>query len=75
MSKIKRVIAGLGVAAGFGVAILPVAAFADDDPETTPETSGETVITANVNDVISLRLVSSGSAGDKTLICSSSANP
>ena len=76
MSKIKRVIAGLGVAAGFGVAILPVAAFADDDPEaTTPETSGETVITANVNDVISLRLVSSGSAGNKTLICASNTNP
>lgn len=71
MSKIKRVIAGLGVATGFGIAILPMAAFADDPAPVT----GESTITANINDVISMRLISTGSSGNKTLECRSEANP
>lgn len=71
MSKIKRVIAGLGLVTGFGVAMLPMTAFADDP---TPAV-GESVITANINEVIGMRLVSSGSAGNKTLECNSGENP
>ena len=74
MSNIKSVIAGLGVVAGFGVAILPLATYADDDP-TPAVADGESTITANIYDGISLELVSSGSAGDKTMICDSETDP
>ena len=44
-----------------------------DNP--TPPTPGESTITANVDEVISLRLVSTGSLNDKTLTCRSEADP
>ena len=69
MSQIKNVIAGLGIVASFSVALAPLATYADD-PVTNPNT-----VTANINTVISMKLVSSQSAGDQTIECTSYDDP
>lgn len=68
MSKIKSVIAGLGAVTALGVAVAPLAAYADE--VTNPNT-----VTAVIAPVLSMRMVSSGSTGDKTLTCDSNNNP
>ena len=69
MSKIKNVFAGLGVVTGFGLSILPMAAYA------APAVSEQQTVTANINAIISMRMVSSGSANDKTMECSNIESP
>lgn len=56
MSKIKNIIAGLGIVASLGVVAAPLAVYADD-PNHNPNT-----VTAVINPVISMRLVSTDSS-------------
>lgn len=72
MSKTNKILAGFGVAAALGIAVSPLAVFADDE---TTAVEGETTVTAVIEDVISMSLVSSGSANDKTLSCNSQNTP
>ncbi|MBQ3309667.1 hypothetical protein IJG78_03255 [Candidatus Saccharibacteria bacterium] len=58
MSKTNKILAGFGVATALGIAISPLAVFADD-PTTV---DGETTINAIIEEVISMSLVSSDSA-------------
>lgn len=69
MSKIKNVALGLGVVAGFAVAMAPLAAYADTEV-TNPNT-----VTAVLGDVISMSLESHSTLGTKTLTCESQNNP
>ncbi len=71
MSKIKGIIAGLGVVTGFSIAMVPMATFADDP--VIP--AGQSTINANIDDGISMKLISSGSTGNKTKICDSGNDP
>ena len=68
MSKIKSVIAGLGIVAGLGVAMAPLTSYADE--VTNPNT-----VTAVLNDVISMTLVSTDASGSDTMDCHSAHNP
>ena len=65
MSKIKAVVAGLGIAVGLGVAVAPLTTYADD-VVTNPNT-----VTAVLNDVISISLESHSTLGTKTTVCES----
>jgi hypothetical protein len=68
MSKIKTIMTGLGVVAGFAVSMAPLAAYADE--VTNPNT-----VTAVLNDVISMSLESHSALGTKTLTCESQRDP
>ena len=69
MSKTNKILAGFGVATALGIAISPLAVFADD-PTTV---DGETTINAIIEEVLSLSLTSSGTTGSYD--CSTAANP
>ena len=69
MSKTNKILAGFGVATALGIAISPLAVFADD-PTTV---DGETTINAIIEEVISMSLVSSDSANPYN--CNSAATP
>lgn len=70
MSKIKSVIAGLGIITALGVAIVPMSTYADEET-----VAGETTITANIYDGISMRLVSSDATGSRSITCNSLSSP
>ncbi len=69
MSKTNKILAGFGVATALGIAISPLAVFADE-PTTV---DGETTINAIIEEVISMSLVSSDSANSYD--CNSAPTP
>ena len=66
MSKIKKLALGLGLAAGFGAAILPLTTYADNI-----SSSANLDIEVNIATVISMTLESHSAAGTMTLVCNS----
>ena len=70
MSKIKNVVLGLGVVAGFTASIGPLTAYADEVINYNPNT-----VTAVLSDVISMSLESHSALGTKTLTCESQRTP
>ena len=69
MSKIKTVIASLGIVAGLAVALSPLTTYADTEV-TNPNT-----VTAVLSDVISMSLESHSALGTKTKTCESQRDP
>ena len=69
MSKIKTIVAGLGVVAGLGAMVLPMSAYADN-------TTGQTRVTVSISPVISMSLESFyGGSSHGVLVCNSYTNP
>lgn len=67
MSRMRKFALGLGVVAGLAMSILPLGAYADDDPDLM-KAKDELLVRVNVAPVISMRLESHYNIGTETVV-------